>query len=98
MLVGPVAVLAFLLRLPCAMTTAVDSHAQATGLTAGGAPTMLYLRHGGQLSTEAPSMDVINPEEMAAAMELHAKTQYFHSDFAVSFSPDAWACICARAL
>ena len=44
--------------------------------------TTLFLRHGGQLSTEAPSMSVINDDEMAAAMALHAETQYFHSDFA----------------
>jgi len=42
----------------------------------------LFLRHGGQLSTETPSMAVINGEEMSAAMALHATTQYFHSDFA----------------
>lgn len=46
------------------------------------ATTLLYVRHGGQLSTEAPSMAVISNEEMGAAMALHAKTQYFHSDFA----------------
>ncbi len=49
---------------------------------AAGGTTTLYLRHGAQLSTEPPSMDVINDDEMAAAMSLHATTQYFHSDFA----------------
>ena len=44
--------------------------------------TTLYLRHGGALSTEPPSMEVISDTEMAAAMALHAETQYFHSDFA----------------
>ena len=44
--------------------------------------TTLFLRHGGQLSTVRPSMAVINDVEMSAAMALHAKTQYFHSDFA----------------
>ena len=37
--------------------------------------TTLYLRHGAQLSTDPPTMDVINAEEMAAAMSLHATTQ-----------------------
>jgi hypothetical protein len=44
--------------------------------------TTLFLRHGGQLSSEPPSMEAISPEEMDAAMALHAETQYFHSDFA----------------
>eukprot|EP00656_Telonema_subtile_P011980 TRINITY_DN16000_c0_g1_i3.p1 TRINITY_DN16000_c0_g1~~TRINITY_DN16000_c0_g1_i3.p1 ORF type:complete len:219 (-),score=44.47 TRINITY_DN16000_c0_g1_i3:217-873(-) len=44
--------------------------------------TTLYLRHGAQLSTDPPAMNVISREEMAHAMDLHARTQYFHSDFA----------------
>lgn len=43
---------------------------------------LLFLRHGGQLSSEAPSMGVISKNEMADATKLHATTQYFHSDFA----------------
>ena len=42
----------------------------------------LFLRHGGQLTTEFPSMKVIDKKEMSAAMALHATTPYFHSDFA----------------
>ena len=46
------------------------------------ATSLVYLRHGGQLSTEAPDFKVISKDEMSHAMDLHAKTPYFHSDFA----------------
>ena len=36
----------------------------------------------GAAHTDEPTTGVISDEEMSAAMALHKKTQYFHSDFA----------------
>ena len=42
----------------------------------------LFLRVGGQLSTDAPSMGVVTSAEHAAVKDLHANAEFFHSDHA----------------
>jgi hypothetical protein len=45
--------------------------------------TTLFLRHGGQFTTEAPSQRVITTSENAAVKVLHGQsTEFFHSDYA----------------
>ena len=39
----------------------------------------LHLRHGGQLTTDAPSMNEVTKEENAAVKTLHASSPYFHN-------------------
>ena len=42
----------------------------------------LFLRVGEQLSTEAPSMNVVTSAESKAVTDLHANSPYFHNDHA----------------
>jgi uncharacterized protein (DUF736 family) len=42
----------------------------------------LFLRVGGQLTTDAPSMGVVTSAEHAAVKDLHASAEFFHSDHA----------------
>eukprot|EP00747_Dinoflagellata_sp_TGD_P017504 gnl/TRDRNA2_/TRDRNA2_125863_c0_seq1.p1 gnl/TRDRNA2_/TRDRNA2_125863_c0~~gnl/TRDRNA2_/TRDRNA2_125863_c0_seq1.p1 ORF type:complete len:257 (-),score=48.60 gnl/TRDRNA2_/TRDRNA2_125863_c0_seq1:126-896(-) len=44
--------------------------------------TMLYLRQGGLLCTEKPSMEVVTKGDWDHVKEVHEKSQHFHSDFA----------------
>jgi len=44
--------------------------------------TTLYLRHGGLLSTEKPSMDAVTKADWDHVKIVHSETQHFHSDFA----------------
>lgn len=57
--------------------------------------TTLFLRVGGQLTTDAPSMDVVTAKEKKAVTDLHANSPFFHSDHAhtdyVSNRPDGGA-------
>jgi predicted acyl esterase len=44
--------------------------------------TTLFLRVGGQLTTDAPAMSVVTEDEKAAVKELHHRMEFFHSDHA----------------
>jgi len=44
--------------------------------------TLLYLRYGGLLSTDKPSMDGVTKADWEHVAHVHSTTQYFHSDFA----------------
>jgi hypothetical protein len=43
---------------------------------------VLFLRHGGKLSTAASSMDDVTKDDWTHVRHVHSTTQFFHSDFA----------------
>ena len=54
----------------------------SSSASASASTTTLFLRVGGQLTTDAPSMAVVTHDENAAVKDLHLRTPFFHSDHA----------------